>query len=269
MEAYREIYPEAFISKHLEHNVRPDGRGLDGVRATVMSKDNVTSSVVLGSSFVKQGRTTVVGGVSGLVGPVSALGEGDLITCQVELSPLCDGQRPGLPRATALFLKEKLTQVLREAVPRERLLVEGASEAHVWSLHIDLYCVDDDGSVLDALFLAAMVALGSTRLPRLAFNAQTEKFEAMPSFETLSVARTSVALTFAMVGEWLVADPNHEEEAVASGLLTVVCNSDGSLACVEKRGGTPLARSVIEKCIKATQQRLKAIEPKIQHTWNE
>ena len=46
--------------------MRPDGRGLDEIRTTELSVENLANTC-LGSSFVQQGRTVVVGGVQGVV----------------------------------------------------------------------------------------------------------------------------------------------------------------------------------------------------------
>ena len=37
MEAFKKIYPSEFYKKFLAQRVRPDGRGLNGVRKTVVS----------------------------------------------------------------------------------------------------------------------------------------------------------------------------------------------------------------------------------------
>ena len=63
MEAFREIYPQTFLTRHLEHGVRPDGRMLGEMRATQMAVNNLGSEATVGSSFVKQGGTTIVAGV--------------------------------------------------------------------------------------------------------------------------------------------------------------------------------------------------------------
>jgi len=62
-ELFREIYPVAFLTKYLEHNLRPDGRLLDQSRPLSVSTNVLQSAMA--SSFVKLGRTTVMVGIKG------------------------------------------------------------------------------------------------------------------------------------------------------------------------------------------------------------
>ena len=83
MEAFREIYPQTFLTRHLEHGVRPDGRMLGEMRATQLAVNNLGSDSTVGSSFVKQGGTTIVAGVKAeLVSRDSCLGV-DEMACKV------------------------------------------------------------------------------------------------------------------------------------------------------------------------------------------
>jgi exosome complex component RRP43 len=63
MELFREIYPVAFLTKYLEHNLRPDGRLLDEPRPLSVSSDVLRSAMA--SSFVKLGRTTIMVAIKG------------------------------------------------------------------------------------------------------------------------------------------------------------------------------------------------------------
>ncbi len=62
-ELFREIYPIAFHTKYLQQSLRPDGRQIEETRPVSVSTGVLQS--VLGSSFVKLGRTTVMVGVKG------------------------------------------------------------------------------------------------------------------------------------------------------------------------------------------------------------
>ncbi len=63
MELFREIYPTAFHTKFLEHDLRADGRGQSEARPLAAVAGNLSST--LGSSFVKLGRSTVMVGIKG------------------------------------------------------------------------------------------------------------------------------------------------------------------------------------------------------------
>ncbi len=175
------------------------------------------------------------------------------VEVHVELSSICNGERPGLPSAFALFLKDALSHALcgkgREAVAPAQLTVDGARDA-AWVLSVDVYCVDDDGSVLDAMLAAAVVALETATLPALVWNKQTGRFEqGEGSGARLVLANRPWARSFALIDRWLVSDPSHEEEAVAGAQVAVVCDADGRLAAVEKRGGAALTRAQLAQCV--------------------
>ncbi len=176
----------------------------------------------------------------------------------VELSSVCSGERPGLPSGFALFLQETLRHTLcergREMVAREQLVVDGARDAG-WALTADVYCVDDDGAVLDAALAGLVAALEQTALPSLAWNGQAGRFEQTGAPDVrLVVSRRPSALSFALVDRWMVADPSHAEEAVAAAVVTVIRDADGRLAAVEKRGGTAISRAQLAECIDSSKR---------------
>ncbi len=175
----------------------------------------------------------------------------------MELSSVCNGERPGLPSGLALWLQACLSHALcgrgRDAVSREQLVVDAARDV-AWILTLDAYCIDDDGSVLDAMVAASVAALDNTVLPRLEWNKQSGRFEetkaqAAKEGKKLLLANRPYARTFAVIDRWTVADPSHDEEAVAGALVSVVCDAKGTLARVEKRGGTAMERAQLTQCV--------------------
>lgn len=245
MDAFREIYPEAFFTRHLEHEVRPDGRGLTEVRPTVLTVQNLSSENTLGSSFVKQGGTTVIGGVKGTIGPLKGM------EVHVELSPLSNGERPGLPSAFAVFLKQKMSDLLFSTPLFDTsVLVVDKTKQLGWNLHVDLYCVDDDGAVFDVVLIAAIAALKNTQLPNVIWSESSNRFiqtrEPKINFEMFDLPSS---LSFCLVDHWLLSDPSHEEESVSKTSLSVVWHPSGRLRCVEKRGGSALTSIQLQQCM--------------------
>ncbi len=268
MELFREIYPTAFHVKFLERGLRADGRDPSEVRPLAASSGSL--STALGSSFVRLGRTTVMVGIKGELvsaerkevfcvthvawqGPVADAG----VEVHVELSSVCNGERPGLPSGLALWLQACLSHALcgrgREAVSREQLTVDAARDA-AWVLSIDVFCIDDDGAMLDAMVAASVAALDCAVLPRLQWNKESGRFEeraagAAKEGKRLVLANRPFARTFAVIDRWTVADPSHDEESVAGALVSVVCDAGGTLARVEKRGGTAMDRAQLAQCV--------------------
>lgn len=88
------------------------------------------------------------------------------LVVHVELSAICNGERPGAPSALACFLKSKLTDLIDVARINPQLRVSEERDTG-WVLSVDLYCIDDDGGLLDAMVLGLVAALESLVLPRL------------------------------------------------------------------------------------------------------
>lgn len=257
MEAFREIYPQTFLHRYLEHNVRPDGRALGEVRGTSLICGNLSHPTTVGSAFVRQGGTSVVAGVKAVLGQTG-------VNFHVEMSPLCNGERPGLPSAFALFCKEKIGHLLSPAVDPTSLVVDEARGVG-WALNVDVYCVDDDGSVFDALVLASVAALTNVRLSQLVWSDSQGLFvEQQGSKRCLKVVDPPFSLTFALVDRWIVSDPNHEEEDVADASVSIVWRASGALSCVEKRGGMAISRSGLEQCMGAARRRVGELEKILQ-----
>lgn len=275
MEVFREVYPEAFYSRFLEHSLRPDGRQLQELRALHVSAD--TMQATLGSAMVKVGKTSVVCGVTGQIGP-RADAAANLVSVHVELTPLSSPDiRPGPPVPQAGILKHKLTTLLcsagLEVVPADQLrIVDAGRDASAgaasvaplyWHLQLDVYCVDDDGCVYDACLLACVSALKHTRLPVLQWDAASGRFVTVaaqpqqPSGARLTLRNAPYAVSFAVLDKWVVADPCHEEEALASSLLHVVWGSDGMLRSIDKPGGAAIEHSHLVRCIALARTRMQ------------
>ena len=88
------------------------------------------------------------------------------LNVHVELSSICNGERPGQPSAFAGFLKSKLSNLISGAGIDAQLRVDEERDVG-WVLFADVYCVDDDGCVLDAMLLGLVAALENTTLPKL------------------------------------------------------------------------------------------------------
>lgn len=106
-EVFRELYPAAYYARFLENALRPDGRDLAERRPCSVAPGTLRSA--LGSATVKLGRTTVVCGVTGQVGPRETPTT-PLLALHVELTALSSPDiRPGPPTPHAAALKVPLT----------------------------------------------------------------------------------------------------------------------------------------------------------------
>jgi len=113
----------------------------------------------------------------------------------------------------------------------------------VWSLKIDVVATSVDGSVLDAVVLAAGAALQRTVLPSVVLGptgkvhiappaevVAAEALEVIPS--ALSVAAPPLCFTFVRLGGSWLLDPSNEEQSVSDASVQVAIRfpSDESAA---------------------------------------
>lgn len=112
----------------------------------------------------------------------------------------------------------------------------------VYSVEADIYVLNADGAVFDAVLLAALVMLRDLALPptkevqkegggECSVRALTEEEAAAAGVvpARLQLPVLPLAVTCAMYKEHLLVDPTAEEEAVAGSCVTVVLDASGVL----------------------------------------
>ncbi|KAG1669192.1 hypothetical protein FOA52_001443 [Chlamydomonas sp. UWO 241] len=251
-DAFRRLYPDDYYQSFLADGIRPDGRVLGRARATAIGLDTISS--VDGSALVKQGNTTVLAGVRlSIVRPDEPHLSVGTVGCSVEVAPFGSADwRPGKAAEMVASVSEHLEQVLfgRSAgsdapassarpgcFPLEQLCI--AAGKAVWHAQLDIYVLNVDGSLLDAVLLAAVSALTSTPLPKTSVSPEgkvsrssaEQAGEAAPSTpaRVLSLRHTPLALTCTLYKEHVIVDPTADEEGLAGALVTVVIDGEGTL----------------------------------------
>ncbi|DBA86667.1 TPA: hypothetical protein ACH3X1_005128 [Trebouxia sp. C0004] len=181
---------------------------------------------------------------------------------------------PGRPTENANELARLIERGLREtkAVDLEALCVLAGRK--VWSLRVDVHILDHNGNLADAASLSALAALLAFRRPEVTLEAgevgegqqvvvhPPDVREPLP----LSIHHTPLCITFAsfQAGELMVVDPNLEEEAAASGLMTVVMNAFGELCAVQKTSGIGLPATEVMRLIRLAEQKAKQLSEMLQ-----
>lgn len=209
----------------------------------------------------------MVCGVTGMVGPWAQ--EEPLVNVKVELTPLSSPDvRPGQVVPQALVYQGKINALLRggggggttkDVVPSAQLVVDRGEKPVYWHLQVDVCCVEDDGAVFDACLMACICALKDTRLPPLRLDAATQRFVVAQSGNAtpLQLVTPPLALSFALIDTYVVADPSHEEETLANATVHVVWDSAGQLRAIDKPGGSPMSRSELTRCAEQAKERAK------------
>ena len=233
---------------------RIDGRGLFDSR-DIEIKFGVSNKAE-GSVSVKIGKTEVVAGIKMSVGtPYTDHEKEGSMTTSLELLPLSSPNfEYGQPSIEAVETARIIDRGVRESrfIDFEKLcIVEGEK---VWNIFVDMATINDDGNLIDAGALAAVLALLTARFPvydkeknKIEFGEFTD--EKLP----LKLENIPLTTTFFKLGEKLFIDPTREEESVSDGRLTFEFSpgtKEEMITAMQKGGEATFTAEEIEIMIK-------------------
>ncbi len=221
----------------LKRGVRSDHRDLASPRnlsieVGVIEKAN-------GSALVKLGKTQVIVGVKiELARPFPDVPDEGVLQVNSELVPMASPVfEPGPPDENAIELARVIDRSLRDpkVIDLKSLVIRPGEK--VWAVWIDIYVLDYDGNYFDASMLGTMAALMNTRLPEYE---ETESGEVIMHRDRLTAPlklnKRVVLVTSAKIGDYIVIDPNLDEELVASSRLVLAFDEQGALVGAQKSG---------------------------------
>ncbi|WFD03343.1 hypothetical protein MOBT1_002032 [Malassezia obtusa] len=276
---FKKLYPVDFLRRHLEEQVREDGRALDEFRPVSLATGILTHGS--GSALVRFGAGTMVTAAvqAQVTEPHHDRPHEGFIVPSIDLSPLCSPQyRLGPPSDDAQALSHYLQLFLdqSQALPRESLCIEPG--VAVWSLHVDVVCVSADGNVLDAAALAAIAALGDCKLPHVLHcesaqmcvcaRERTEKL-ALQYLPILSTFGLYDSYVFRLPSTYLLADLAAFEESLVSARTHIgigEASDDADVFFLRHAGNALAARAqglhngeLLEHCIDAARTHAKVL----------
>jgi exosome complex component RRP42 len=215
------------IRQYLMEDKRFDGRG--PLKFRDIEIETGVSKKAEGSAKVKIGKTEVIVGVKlGVSEPYpDSPNKGNLMTT-AELTPLSspriDLGRPGFP---SIEMGRVIDRVIRESkfIDFEKLCIKEGEK--VWSVFIDIYSINDDGNMLDAAAIGAIVALKEAHMPK--YEEETGKIlYGEDSGEKLPLSgEVPLSLTLHKVGSKFLVDPTREEEDISETRLTIGMKKSG------------------------------------------
>ena len=215
------------IKKFLSEGKRFDLRKKDEFREIIV--ETGISINAEGSARVKIGNTEVVVGVKMDIGTpyADAQDKGNLMTT-AELLPLSSPRfESGPPKFPAIELGRVIDRVIRESkiIDFKKLCIKEGEK--VWTIFVDIYSINDDGNLLDAAGLGAMVALRNAKIPKydsekgkVLYGNWTEEKIALANHNPLSI-------TVYKIGNNFIVDPTREEEDISDARLTIGLSEQG------------------------------------------
>ena len=222
-----------------------------------------------GSARVRIGKTEVIVGVKmDTQEPYpDHEDEGTMIT-SMEFSPMA-GERyeSGPPQIDSIEIARVVDRGIRESgfIDWKKLCIKEGER--VWSVLIDIYCINDDGNVLDASALGAVAALKLARFPVYDEKEEKVRFGEFTKDPLPLTENTPLTLTFYKIGNSLILDPNREEEDAVEARLTLALScpeKDKTINSMQKGGITPITTDELDKIIEQSEKIYDEIFQKIE-----
>lgn len=259
----------AFASACVANGLRLDGRRRTGGR-----RARISLGAVWGEAEVTLDRTRAISSTTvEAVAPSPGRPNEGTVQIAVALSPASSEaaarDAAGLRGSAAVAeraaeLRTAVERLLHEsrAIDTEALCIVAGSK--VWSVHVRVDLLDDDGNAVDASVLAATAALLHARHPDVSVSGRDVVVHSMDEREPvpLPVHHVPVASTFAVfpageaAGEDVVVlDPTRREEFAAAGAITLAFNAQGEVCAVYKAGGAPIEGRLFVECAEIAARR--------------
>lgn len=249
-------HPKDFYREYVGKRIRPDGRKLDEIRRSRVALGPIERAD--GSAAVRLGNTTVIAGIDlEVTTPAQDRpSEGD-VAIDVQLLPICSPKislRGGPPEeafSVAEFLKRTVFSK-KACIDMNELCIEKGTSC--WLLRVHIICLDHDGNVLDAAYLALTAALYDLRVPPFEIDEDDGVVyflkDTTKESSSLRSLRISISRTFGIFDDThIIVDPTAEEEELVGTVVTIVVDEAQQLLSVYMPGGASIQESILRRCI--------------------
>jgi exosome complex component RRP42 len=157
----------------------------------------------------------------------------------------------GPPGEDAIELARVVDRGIRESgmIDVEKLCIKTGEE--VWMCFIDIYALNYDGNLFDAMSLATVSALRTAIIPAEQYGKGTNG--------PLPVTCVPISVTAAKIGNTLILDPNFDEEQISSARLTITTDDNGNYRAMQKGGKGSLTLDELTQCLDMAVEKGKEI----------
>ena len=208
------------LNKMFAAGKRFDGRGLLDHREVIVTND--VSNKAEGSARVRLGKTEVVVGVKLSVGePYPDSPDKGNLTVSADLLPLASPRfESGPPQFDAIELPRLVDRVIRHSdiIDLKKLVIKEGEK--VWTVFVDIYPINDDGGLIDAAAIGALVALKNAVVPELGENGRPDYDKKSKKKIPLNEDALPLSFTFFKLGNSIISDPTREEEESCESRIT-------------------------------------------------
>ncbi len=253
---------KARIHDYLAEGKRFDNRGLLENREIVI--ETGVSKNAEGSARVRLGKTEVVAGVKLEAAEpyTDNEDEGTFITT-VELMPTSSSRfEPGPPKIEAIEMARIIDRGIRESkfIDFKKLCIKKGEK--VWGVLLDIFTMNDDGNLLDAAALAAVVALKDAKMPKYDEETGKVKFGEWTDKSLPLSKEIPLLMTFYKIGNSILLDPIIEEEESSDARVSMAL-SDGIISAFQKGKSAPFELKELYDTLDSAEKKCKEMSKKI------
>lgn len=221
------------IKQFLAKGKRFDGRKPDEFRDIEVELG--ISKKAEGSCRVRIGKTEVIVGVKMNVGTPYADNpdKGNLMTT-AELLPLSSPRfEVGPPKFPAIELGRVIDRGLRESgfIDFEKLCIKEGEK--VWTVFVDIYAMNDDGNLMDAAGIGAIIALKNAKIPEYDEEKEQVLYGKLTDKPVPLSDKIPIPITVHKIGNNFIVDPTREEEDLIDTRVTIG-SSNGWISSMQK-----------------------------------
>lgn len=248
------------IRQYLEsHDRRFDGRKHDEFRKIEI--ETPVSNKAEGSARVRIGKTEVIIGVKMDVAEPypDSPNKGNLMVTS-ELLPLSSPRYEyGPPRFPAIELGRLVDRAIRESkfIDFEKLCIKAGEK--VWSVFIDVYSINDDGNLVDAAEIGALIALKTARMPKYDEKEEKVIYGEFTDKKIPLAKEIPIGITAYKIGNSIIVDPTQEEEDVAEAKMTIGASVDGVIHSLQKGNSKEITIEELDKILEITGKARKEV----------
>ena len=139
-----------------------------------------------------------------------------------------------------------------------------------WSLTVEMQLLNDDGNLIDAFFMAAVLALKNTRLPEVSMKGDSILLNNSPAKQRfLNVHHIPVCTTFYFIPkvELPIVDAAAKEERLASARLSICMNVFEDVCGIQTLGQMEIDPMQLLQCTRDALEITKQTTKVIREAW--
>jgi exosome complex component RRP42 len=193
-------------------------------------------------------------------------GKGNLI-CSSDLLPLASPRfEMGPPKFDGIELPRLIDRMVRESgmIDLSGLAI---NDEKVWNIYIDIYPLNDDGSLIDAASIAVVAAMHNARFPRITEDMRADHKRTDKKLP-LSEETIPVSFTFYKLDDSVVLHPTREEQEACDTKVTFGIskwNGQYMVNSCQKGWETPFTRQEIEKMMDVLPEKYEEVMKKLKN----